>query len=118
MTQDAENLYLGLYAMDYMDESLYEGGHIPEIDRDRWQIKLQGLSIPLDVRYGGKGKKASINLSGIEVKEIGGLKYTVMLKIPKTMLKKTESLQVSSSLDSHGRGEHMEWKASLRGVTR
>jgi len=118
VTQDAENLYLGLYAMDYMDESLYEGGHIPEIDRDRWQIKLQGLSIPLDVRYGGKGKKASINLSGIEVKEIGGLKYTVMLKIPKTMLKKTESLQVSSSLDSHGRGEHMEWKASLRGVTR
>ncbi len=114
VAQDNESLYLGLYAMDYMDESLYVGGHIPNVDRNHWQIRLSSLKI--DVRYGGKNQRASVNVPGIEVKEVEGLKYTVILKIPNKKLSFFDGLPLSSSLDSHGRGEHMEWKTALIGV--
>jgi hypothetical protein len=116
VTKDLDNIYLGLIAMDYMDESLYIGKHIPEIDRNRWQIKIAGLPKTIDIRYGGKGQKASVNMSGIEVHEISGLKYVVMIKIPRSMIKATEPVALWSSADTHGRSAHMEWKVDLNGV--
>ncbi|MDR3688176.1 MAG: hypothetical protein P4L46_02270 [Fimbriimonas sp.] len=118
VAQDAGNLYLGLYAMDYMDEGVYADGHVPEVDRARWQIRLNGLSKPIDIRFGGKGRKASTSMPGIDIKESGGLKYTVMIRVPKAMIRKSGPVEFGSSLDSHGRGEHMEWKATLTGVKR
>lgn len=112
-TQDKGALYLGLYAMDYMDESLYEGGRISEVDRNRWQIRIDGLSRPIDIRYGGKGKKASINQGGIEVNEKPGLKYTVVVKIPKLLLNHRKALRLTAVAETHSRSSSMAWKASL-----
>jgi len=111
--QTSDCLYLGLYAMDYMDENLYVGGHVPEIDRNRWQINLGGLPTAIDVHYGGKGKRPTINCAGIEIHEAPGLKYTVILKIPRDLLHGAHSVALSSTLDTHGRSSSMSWKAML-----
>jgi hypothetical protein len=113
VSRDASSLYLGLYAMDYMDESLYSSGHIPEVDRDRWQVRLDGLAKPIDIRYGGKGKHASINTPGIEIHEAAGVKYTVILKIPMQMINGSRPVHLAATLDTHGRSSTMSWKAKL-----
>lgn len=105
VVRDAGFLYLGLYAMDYMDESLYVGGRVPEIDRNRWQIQLTGMPT-IDIRYGGKSRKASINVPGIGVQEVAGLKYTVILKIP---IKRFHDrvVRCDCRVDTHGRSSTM-----------
>jgi len=113
VTQDAANLYVGLFAMDYMDESLYPGASITDADRNRWQITLTGLPKPIEVHYGGKGQHASVNVPGIEVHEAGGLKYTVILTVPRSMLKGNANPAITSTLATHGRSSTMSWKAIL-----
>ncbi len=116
VAKSKENLYFGLYAMDYMDESIYMGGRIAEVDRAHWRIRISGLPQPIDIRFGGKNHPLTVNNPAIEAKEVGGLKHTVMLKIPKSLLSKPSTFAVSSTLDSHGRGEHMVWHATLQGL--
>jgi len=112
VVQDAESVYIALYAMDYMDEGLYLGGHIPDIDRNRWQVRFAGFP-PIEVRYGGKGRHAWVNQPGIAVQEVSGLKYTVILKIPRTLFRGAKSVLVSSTATTHSRSASMTWNADL-----
>ncbi len=111
--RDSGALYLALFAMDYMDEGLYLGGHVPEIDRDRWRIRLTGLAPTIDIRFGGKGQRASMNPPGFGIQEIGGLKQTLVVQIPLRDLARARQIHLSSTLDSHGRSSTMRWDADL-----
>ena len=113
-TRDA--IYLGLYAVDYIDQSLYEGEIIPEPERAHWKVRIGGKDI--DVRFGGStGKNKPIPCKvtghGVTIIERPDLRHTVILRIPKTSLVKTSKLKIQSYLSSHSRSETMQWNRSI-----
>jgi hypothetical protein len=102
LAKDAGHLYVGLYAMDFVDESLYADGKIPEVDRPHLQLKLNGKSI--SVRFGGKNRPATVT-GKAEVKAIDGIRHSVMLKISAP----TGKVTISGTLSSHGGAYRMRW---------
>jgi len=116
---DGDALYLGLYAMDYMDASLYPGGKIPEAELPLLEVKIGGMSRWLRVRYGGAKKEPQGNIPGVEFGQVPGLKYTVVARIPANLLgRKTlaegTTLAIDARLASHSRAERMAWKREVR----
>ena len=115
--QDKEAVYVSLYAMDYADQSLYQGGVIPESERQHWKLKV-GPKV-IDVRFGGdkgKGKPLPLTLigRGIQSVEKPDLKHTVILRVPKSVLRSNSGLlAIESELSSHSAAEVMRWKANL-----
>ena len=115
--QDKDAIYVSLYAMDYADQSLYQGGVIPESERQHWNLKVGSKVI--DVRFGGdkgKGKPLPLTLigSGIQSVEKPDLKHTIIIRVPKSVLRsKSDQLAVESKLSSHSAAEVMRWKANL-----
>ncbi|RYG36916.1 hypothetical protein EON81_08285 [bacterium] len=104
-------LYLGMYAMDYMDESLYVAGRIPQIERPTWTVRRFGK--PFTVRYGGKDQKATVDRPDLQIAELPGLKFTTIVRVPgKFSAGKRIDLKVD--LASHSRAEQMGWQRSVR----
>ena len=113
---DRDNLYLGLYAMDYFDETLYQGDQMPEAERSTWMVDLGRKK--LTVRFGGERRKVLCSEPGIEIAETPDLRHTVLLKIPARLLGKTtltaaDAIQLRSTLATHSRGERMAWNAKV-----
>jgi hypothetical protein len=111
LAQDEELVYFGLYAMDYMDKSLYEGGKVPESERPRLRIRCGGLD--LDIRY-----VADLPVTGdkgVRVKELPGLRHSVIIGVPKRLLPK-DKLKIEVEAWTHSRGHRTAWKdeVSLR----
>jgi hypothetical protein len=102
LAKDAGHIYVGLYAMDFVDESLYADGKIPGVDRPHLQLKLNGHSI--SVRFGGKNRPATVT-GKAEVKAIDGIRHSVMLKISAP----TGKVTISGTLSSHGGAYRMRW---------
>ena len=118
VVQDKEALYVGLIAMDYLDLGLYENNSLPESERSRFDVVINGESV-CGIRFGGDKKKgapmmASCDNAKISVKEIPGLKHTLFIRIPWTMIKNpTEKLALTANLASHSRAETMRWSSTL-----
>ena len=111
---DAENLYLGLYAMDFMDEQIYADGHIPESERSLWTVKISGMKQTISVRFGGKDRAVKTDNAEIEAREISGLKHTVILRIPRRLFSKTSfaaqnKTAFTSALELHSGSAAMRW---------
>jgi hypothetical protein len=117
VVQDKDAVYVSLYAMDYADQSLYQGGGIPESERQHWTLKVGSKVI--DIRFGGdkgKGKPLPLKLigSGIQSVEKPDLKHTIILRVPKSVLRSNSGqLAIESQLSSHSAAEVMRWKANL-----
>ena len=108
---DESSLYVGLLSMEYFDESLYEGGRIPEVDRPRFKLSLN--SKVFDFRFNGNKQKASA-LPAVELVEWPGLRPVIIAKIPLSSLNlKSKLVQLEGSLWSHGRGRKMTWSRRL-----
>jgi hypothetical protein len=111
----AENrLYFGLIAMDYVDESLYEGGKLPAEDRALWRIRINGGK-PVEVRFQGEKQPAVVTDPGVQLSEIAGLKHQVVagIPVPKGLAPGAE-LSIECDLFTHGRADHVAWKRKLR----
>lgn len=106
--RDQNYLYLGLFAMDFVDESLYEGERIPESERPLWKIEIGNH--PIEIRYGGSKRPASCSDSSVKVAELAGLKHSVLAKVP---LPKENAIDLASEWFSHSRGESTSWKVRL-----
>ncbi|HEY3780340.1 MAG TPA: hypothetical protein VGL56_04595 [Fimbriimonadaceae bacterium] len=105
---DKDNLYVGLYAMEFMDDSLYADGKFPEIDRPRLDMKIGDFNVM--VRYDGKNEKATCSVPDVTVSEKISLSSTVILKIPYRLLGGLgRAVHVTGTLSSHGRGYKMGW---------
>lgn len=116
---DADNLYLGLFAMDFIDEKLYEGERLPESERSLWTIKIGGMTQPITVRFGGKGQKVQANHSDVEATELSGLKHSVMIRIPRRLfhhaaLTEQTTIDLNASLSLHSRSAWLTWKQTRR----
>ena len=114
MSWSKESLYLGVIAMDYVDEDLYEGGKLPPEDRARWTIRINGGE-PLEVRFQGTKQPASASNPQVRLSEVPGLKHQVIAEIPMPSgLRQGMTISLESELFTHGRADHMAWKTKLR----
>lgn len=103
-------LYVGVFAMDYMDESLYVGGRVPESERPTWT--LRGVGEPITVRYGGKDQKAMASSPEIRIAELPGLKHTTIVRIP-GRFRAGQKVRIAVDLASHSRAERMRWDRAV-----
>lgn len=110
-TPDA--LYVGLFAMDFIEERLYPQGRLPESERPTWTVWTPGMDRRVTVRYGGAKRKVAVDVPGIEATELPGLKHTVILRIPKRLIQ-GRRLRIEARLESHGRAERMSWSREVR----
>lgn len=115
---DAGNLYLAIYAADYFEPRLYQGGKIPESERMTWTIHYDALKTPLRVRFGA-GSPATITGAQVRLHEWkNSTRFTVLIKLPAAMFaKKTlragDNVPLRATLASHSRAERMEWNRDL-----
>jgi len=105
LSKDSGNLYVGLIAMDFMDENIYAGKTLP--DQDRAELKVRIGKTQVHVKFGGKQPAEIIGLPGATVTQIAGLKTQLMIKVPGAVTR--GPLKVSGTLTSHSRAERMEW---------
>ncbi|HWA84257.1 MAG TPA: hypothetical protein VG820_12510 [Fimbriimonadaceae bacterium] len=106
---DDHYLYLGLYSMEYMDESLYAGGRVPESERSRWSIQL-GDAATVEIRFGGKDRPPICADAAVELHEIPGLRNTLIARIPRPT---GADIVLRSRFDTHSRGEFVTWQMPL-----
>ena len=105
---DKDNLYVGLYAMEFMDDSLYADGKFPEVDRPSLRLAIGDFNVL--VRYDGKDEKATCSVPDVTVSEKISLSSTIILKIPFRLLGGAgKSVHLTGTLTSHGRGYEMGW---------
>jgi hypothetical protein len=96
-----------------MDEGLYENGKVPEVDRPHLTLSFGSQRPTFDVRFGGKGQKPSCSVPTVSVFEKPGVKDTVILKIPRSLLG-SKPLHLQAHLSSHARAEEMSWADLIR----
>lgn len=114
LSWDAENLYLGLFAMDFMDEEIYAGGSVPESERSLWKVKIGRTGKTIEVRFGGKGRAVQSNITEVEARELPGLKHSVMIRVPRRLFSATPLtaktvLELTASLVLHSGSAKMTW---------
>jgi hypothetical protein len=105
LSKDSGNLYVGLIAMDFMDENIYAGKTLP--DQDRAELNVRIGKTQVRVKFGGKKQAEIIGFPGATVTQIAGLKTQLMIAVPGAVTK--GPLKVSGTLTSHSRAERMEW---------
>ena len=120
---NSQYLYLAVYAADFLEPLLYQGGStggkIPESERMTWTITLEGLKTPARVRFGSQ-EAATLEGSPVWLREWRSpTRNAVILKLPaaqfgKKRLRVGDSLSLSATLSSHSRAERMEWQRVLQ----
>lgn len=115
-----DNLYLTVYAIDFVEAQLYSGGSIPEQERMTWTIKLgAGAEEPLRIRFGA-GEEPSFEGKNIEYKSWSdSTRSTLLVKIPATSVGKMnwqagDQVRLQAKLTSHSRAATMQWNQTLK----
>ncbi|MHB8635927.1 MAG: hypothetical protein ACYC96_05585 [Fimbriimonadaceae bacterium] len=113
---DSSNLYVGLVAMEFIDESLYSSGKLPEQDRPTLTLRIGAWHAT--IRFNGKAEKAVCSDPNVEIAENPGLKHTLVLRIPSRVLGPRALLAgrrvpLKGALTSHGHGFRMTWNKRL-----
>ena len=117
-------IYLGLYALDMVEEAYYRGPWLPKEDRALLTIRIGGAK-PFHVRMGG-GREAIPNdgdvhvehLSGggLNVRNIAAVELTAS-RLGRSGFRTGDTLELEVSFWSHCRAQRVEWKGvyPLRG---
>ena len=108
---DRSNVYVGLLAMDYMDERLYVGDRVPEAERAEFVVTLPWRKKPLRVRFGGKGQKATCDDPTVELAENAGLKHTVIIRVKRPI---AWSGKLTATLSTHSRAQTVMWRSDFQ----
>jgi hypothetical protein len=101
ITADQENLYVGLASMGFTDEAFYPNKRIPEADRSRFSITVNGR--PHTVRFGGKNRLPTPGALFWR----DGVRSELVLKIPRPQ---GNRLEIRAELTTHGRADRMTWR--------
>ncbi len=109
-------LYVGVMPMEYIDETLYEVGKLPEADRPLFDLTIGSWHAA--VRFNGEKQKANCTDLTVELAERPGLEHIVVMKIPVKALglsglQAGDKLPLKATLFTHARGYKMTWNTSM-----
>lgn len=86
-------IYLGVYAMDVLEQGLYSDKQIPEVDRPGWSITVADAHPSIKIRLGA-GRKPKLEGSGttLEIADTTGVENGVFraaaIRLPAAMFGK------------------------------
>ena len=109
LSQQKQTLYIGLYAMDFIDEKIYSNAKLPADDRLRLKLSLNGKVA--EIRFGGPEPTTAQGAKAEVVSYRGGIRHELILKWPYPV---TGPVKVIGELQSHGRAETMTWNATVK----
>lgn len=119
---NADELFIGVYAMDLTEGEYYRDRKVPDVDRMEWQLKLGGSPDKVAVRLGTAGHEVRIEsgtIGGLEFKTLAyETRAIAVMRVParklgKAALASGDIIEIESSLESQGRAEHMGWKGQF-----
>lgn len=113
-------VYLGLYALDIVEDAYYRSASVPKQDRALWTVQVNGGET-IRARLGA-GREALVNNERVRLESISGLNLNVRnvaaLEVPaemfgQTALKSGDEIDLAVSLVTHGRAYTMEWRGKF-----
>ena len=114
-------VFLGLYALDIVEDAYYRSASVPKQDRALWTVQVNGCA-PIHARLGA-GREALVNNERVRLESISGLNLNVrniaVLEVPaelsgKANLKVGDEVELKVSLVTHARAYAMEWRGRFR----
>lgn len=107
-----EYLYLGLHAMDFVYDGLYDNKTVPESERPFLDLSLNNKA-SIKVRFMA-GRPATVDgPAGTLVAEQPGVKHVVILAIPWSSLGLSHQVTIAGTLYQHSKASRMSWKMTL-----
>src|SRR5262249_48690324 len=110
-------LYLGLYALDIIEEAYYRSRSVPKNDRPLWTVAVPDRE-PVRARLGG-GREPIVSDPTVRLQNLSGLNANVRnvaaLELPASRFGRErfqagDVVQFSSTLLSHGQAYRVEWQ--------
>jgi len=117
-------LYLGVYAMDIIEEAYYRSKSVPKEDRMLWTVQID-THPPIHARIGA-GRDGLASDPGVRLENLSGLGLDVrtiaIIEIPvrllgRQRLREGDRIDLHATLVTHGRAYRVEWQGgfTLRG---
>lgn len=100
---EGDHLVVALSSMGFTDEALYPNAKVPERDRSRFAITINGRTH--EVRFGGKDRKPTTTAQTVYWRD--GVRSELVLKIPRPQ---GDRLDIQAELTTHGRADRMTWR--------
>jgi hypothetical protein len=116
----AEAVYLGLYALDIVEDAYYRDRFIPKTDRAQWLVQLAG-GPSFGVRLGA-GREAIPSDPNIRIEHLPSLNLKVRnvaaMEIPaqrlgRTSFKTGDIIELDSTLTTHCQAYRVQWNGSF-----
>ncbi len=116
---DKSAVYVGLFAMDFAEDSFYQNKRIPESERAFWSVTASKAS-PIRIRLGANRppKVATNNLETQNVVALtDGVRVVAGLRLParlfgKTDFKAGDKITFTSTLDTFARSYQVTWRGT------
>lgn len=123
---DSRALYLGVYALDFIEDAYYRSAWVPKQDRPLWTIRWERTGVPeaageLRIRIGG-GREAIASDPTLRLEHLSGVNLNVRniaaVEVPaqrfgQKSLEAGDRIRVEISLDSHGQAYRVEWRGEF-----
>lgn len=121
LSWDENAVYVGLYAMDPIEEGYYKDKQIPEADRAEWSLLLAGKTPPIQIRLGA-GRKPAVSGSfdpGNVVCVDDSVRCVAAVRLPcalfgKQKLQAGDTVRLSSRLLTFARAYRVDWAGTFR----
>lgn len=116
---DKNDLYLCVYALDFVEQRIYARNTIPETERMTWTLNFGSNQNPIFIRFGAGGEP-EIESAKLETKFWNtSTRSTLIIKIPPVLLGKKnwqtgDRLNLRATLESHSRAETMRWNREIK----
>ncbi len=113
-------LFLGVYAMDIVEEAYYRSRSVPKADRMLWTVEINDQA-PISARI-GSGREGLVSDPAVRLEGLSGLGLDVrtiaILEIPARLLGRPrlrdgDRIDLHSTLLTHGRAYRVEWKGTF-----
>jgi hypothetical protein len=121
LSWDEDAVYVGLYAIDPIEEGYYKDKKIPESDRAEWSLQLEGKTPPIQIRLGAGRKPAVSNGfdSGNVVCVDDSVRCVAAVRLPcarfgKQKLQAGDTIRLSSRLRTFARAYRVDWAGTYR----
>lgn len=114
-------IYLGLYAIDMVEDGFYSEGPTPKVDRAQWSVQINQTT-PVRARIGA-GREPFVSHPDIRVEGISGVNLNVrsvaLMELPaahfgRDSFKSGDTIELDSTLLSHSQAYRTEWKGTFR----